>query len=400
MTRDSSRVGRDEGAAMLTALVQLRQALPGATLPLELPGAAEAARLAAGDGRPARGLRHPAGDDASTRRCSPSSAARPAPASRRWSTRSSAGGSPRPGVLRPDHPVAGAGAPPRRRRLVRPGPAAARPRAGAPRHRPTRARSSSSPSDTRPGRTGDPRRARHRLGRGAQPHPRRRSCWPRPTCGCSSPRPPATPTRCRGTSSRQAAERSAAVAIVLDRTPREAVETVADPPRPDAGQPRAEGLAAVHRHRGRGRRRRAAAARTRSPRCAALARRARRRRRGPRRWWSGRPWTARSAPSPAAPTRSPTPPTSRSGRRSGCASDADTAYDDAIAQVDEATADGTLLRGEVLARWQEFVGTGELLQSLETRVGLAARPDRQRRAGASRSRPNGSPSPSSPGSRR
>jgi Dynamin family len=49
--------------------------------------------------------------------------------------------------------------------------------------------------------------------------------------------------------------------------------------------------------------------------------------------------------------------------------DADKAYDDAIRQVDEASADGTLLRGEVLARWQEFVGTGELLKSLETRVG-------------------------------
>ncbi len=35
----------------------------------------------------------------------------------------------------------------------------------------------------------------------------------------------------------------------------------------------------------------------------------------------------------------------------------------------EASADGTLLRGEVLARWQEFVGTGELLRSLESRVG-------------------------------
>jgi hypothetical protein len=33
------------------------------------------------------------------------------------------------------------------------------------------------------------------------------------------------------------------------------------------------------------------------------------------------------------------------------------------------TEDGTLLRGEVLARWQEFVGTGELLRNLETRVG-------------------------------
>jgi energy-coupling factor transporter ATP-binding protein EcfA2 len=49
--------------------------------------------------------------------------------------------------------------------------------------------------------------------------------------------------------------------------------------------------------------------------------------------------------------------------------DVDRAYDEAIRQVDDASADGTLLRGEVLARWQEFVGTGELLRSLETKVG-------------------------------
>ncbi|MGH3360991.1 MAG: dynamin family protein [Nocardioides sp.] len=49
--------------------------------------------------------------------------------------------------------------------------------------------------------------------------------------------------------------------------------------------------------------------------------------------------------------------------------DVDKAYDAAIARVDEASADGTLLRGEVLARWQEFVGTGELLKTLESRVG-------------------------------
>jgi hypothetical protein len=48
---------------------------------------------------------------------------------------------------------------------------------------------------------------------------------------------------------------------------------------------------------------------------------------------------------------------------------ADAAYAEAIAKVDDASADGTLLRGEVLARWQEFVGTGELLRSLENRVG-------------------------------
>jgi hypothetical protein len=49
--------------------------------------------------------------------------------------------------------------------------------------------------------------------------------------------------------------------------------------------------------------------------------------------------------------------------------DVDRAYDEAVRAVDAASADGTLLRGEVLARWQEFVGTGELLRTLETRVG-------------------------------
>jgi GTPase SAR1 family protein len=48
--------------------------------------------------------------------------------------------------------------------------------------------------------------------------------------------------------------------------------------------------------------------------------------------------------------------------------DVDDAYDRAIAEVDRASADGTLLRGEVLSRWQEFVGTGELLKSLESKV--------------------------------
>jgi hypothetical protein len=49
--------------------------------------------------------------------------------------------------------------------------------------------------------------------------------------------------------------------------------------------------------------------------------------------------------------------------------DVNRSYDQAVDAVSEASADGTLLRGEVLARWQEFVGTGELLKSLETRVG-------------------------------
>ena len=45
------------------------------------------------------------------------------------------------------------------------------------------------------------------------------------------------------------------------------------------------------------------------------------------------------------------------------------AYATALGAVDEGMRDGTLLRGEVLARWQEFVGTGELMHTLQARVG-------------------------------
>jgi uncharacterized protein YidB (DUF937 family) len=50
-------------------------------------------------------------------------------------------------------------------------------------------------------------------------------------------------------------------------------------------------------------------------------------------------------------------------------SEAETAYARAVKDIEKATADGTLLRGEVLARWQEFVGTGELLKGLQSGVG-------------------------------
>ncbi|MGO0575002.1 ABC transporter [Ornithinimicrobium panacihumi] len=45
------------------------------------------------------------------------------------------------------------------------------------------------------------------------------------------------------------------------------------------------------------------------------------------------------------------------------------AYRDALAGVDAGVQDGSLLRGEVLARWQELVGTGEFLRSVEAGVG-------------------------------
>ena len=47
----------------------------------------------------------------------------------------------------------------------------------------------------------------------------------------------------------------------------------------------------------------------------------------------------------------------------------DTSYTQAVDDLEEAASDGSLMRGEVLARWQEFVGTGQLLKRLEEGVG-------------------------------
>nr|WP_255768355.1 dynamin family protein [Pseudarthrobacter sulfonivorans] len=49
--------------------------------------------------------------------------------------------------------------------------------------------------------------------------------------------------------------------------------------------------------------------------------------------------------------------------------DAEGAYRDAAARILDATKDGALLRGEVLARWQDFVGTGEFFRALEQNIG-------------------------------
>lgn len=46
-----------------------------------------------------------------------------------------------------------------------------------------------------------------------------------------------------------------------------------------------------------------------------------------------------------------------------------TAYADSEEAAVRACSDGTLLRGELLGQWRELVGTGELLRSLENRVG-------------------------------
>lgn len=47
----------------------------------------------------------------------------------------------------------------------------------------------------------------------------------------------------------------------------------------------------------------------------------------------------------------------------------DVAYAEALEGIAQGMSDGTLLRGEVLARWQEFVGTGEFLRQVEVGFG-------------------------------
>ena len=49
--------------------------------------------------------------------------------------------------------------------------------------------------------------------------------------------------------------------------------------------------------------------------------------------------------------------------------EADLAYAEALREVETALRSGSLLRGEVLARWHEVVGTGDVMRALETRVG-------------------------------
>ena len=275
-------------------------------------------------------------------------------------------------MLRPDHPLAGAGAPPRRRSTgsTRTGSCPGSTRTDRRHRRPRR------PAAGRrravPAGPGDPRRPRHRLGRGAQP-----ARWP-PQLLAAADLWLFVTSAARYADQvpwdflRQAAERSTAVAIVLDRTAaaRPSHEVAAHLARM-LRQPRPAGLAAVHRHRGR---------RSRATACCPPPHVARDPGLAGRRW---------------PPTPTPGPPSCKQtldgairslarrthdvadaaaeqvdDRRAGCAQDVDARLRPRRSRrVDEASADGTLLRGEVLARWQEFVGTGELLRSLETEVG-------------------------------
>jgi dynamin family protein len=53
----------------------------------------------------------------------------------------------------------------------------------------------------------------------------------------------------------------------------------------------------------------------------------------------------------------------------GLRADADGAYARGLEDVDDAIRSGALLRGEVLARWHDVVGTGDVMRALESRLG-------------------------------
>ncbi len=60
------------------------------------------------------------------------------------------------------------------------------------------------------------------------------------------------------------------------------------------------------------------------------------------------------------------------------------AYADALAETGEELRNGSLLRGEILARWQDFAGTGDLLRALQSsREGRSGRQARAARPGRS-----------------
>jgi hypothetical protein len=61
-------------------------------------------------------------------------------------------------------------------------------------------------------------------------------------------------------------------------------------------------------------------------------------------------------------------------------SQAESSYAAGLGEFDEATRNGSLLSGEILARWQDFTGTGDLLKMLQVRRGgKAAGRQRKRR---------------------
>ena len=57
---------------------------------------------------------------------------------------------------------------------------------------------------------------------------------------------------------------------------------------------------------------------------------------------------------------------------------AERAYDEAVEEIRLASGNGSLVRGEVLARWQDFAGSGDLFRAISSRRGRGHRKERGR----------------------
>ena len=165
-----------------------------------------------------------------------------------------------------------------------------------------------------------------------------------------------------------AADRSAAVAVVLDRVPPRAMAGGARPSRPADGRARARPTPRCSRCRRP----------TSTPRDCCRPPRSSRSGAGWPRWprtrpagppSCSRPWTAPSPRSRARPRRRAAVDEQAAAAATSCAPRSTSSYAEAVRTVAVQTEDGTLLRGEVLARWQEFVGTGEFFRALEQKIG-------------------------------
>ncbi len=55
----------------------------------------------------------------------------------------------------------------------------------------------------------------------------------------------------------------------------------------------------------------------------------------------------------------------------------ESAFETGLVEFDAATGDGSLLHGEVLARWQDFTGTGDLMRTLQARRGRGGKQRKQ-----------------------
>ena len=164
-----------------------------------------------------------------------------------------------------------------------------------------------------------------------------------------------------------AADRSAAVAVVLDRVPPRAMAEVPAHLGQTDGRARAGAFAAVRRARDR-RRRRGSAAGPGDPADPELAGPTGRRPGQPVRGGPPDPRRGHRMRSPGGPLRSRRRWTSSRPPSTSCGPRSTHSYAEAVRTVGVQTADGTLLRGEVLARWQEFVGTGEFFRAMEQKI--------------------------------